>query len=65
MCIRDSATTEPFLRDWENEIKPIIKKNIRRVISNPVDVARYLIEFYNLARPVKKASQQSGQSAGL
>ena len=59
------ATTEPFLRDWENEIKPIIKKNIRRVISNPVDVARYLIEFYNLARSVKKASQQSGQSAGL
>lgn len=59
------ATTEPFLRDWENEIKPIIKKNIRRVIANPVDVARYLIEFYNLARSVKKASQQSGQSAGL
>ena len=59
------ATIEPFLRDWENEIKPIIKKNIRRVIANPVDVARYLIEFYNLARSVKKASQQGGQSAGL
>ncbi|MFT3849651.1 MAG: GspE/PulE family protein [Propionivibrio sp.] len=59
------ATTEPFLRDWENEIAGIIKKRIRRVIANPSDVARYLVEFYNLARSVKKAAQLGGQSAGL
>ena len=59
------ATTEPFLRDWEKEIEFISKKRIRRVIANPLDVARYLVEFYNLARSVKKASQQGNQSAGL
>ncbi|WP_305074572.1 GspE/PulE family protein [Propionivibrio sp.] len=59
------ATTEPFLREWEKEIESITKKRIRRVISNPVDVARYLVEFYNLARSVKKAAQQGNQSAGL
>lgn len=59
------ATTEPYLRDWEKEIRPIIKKKIRRVIASPVDVARYLIEFYNLARSVKKATQLGGQSSGL
>ena len=59
------ATTEPFLREWEKELKPILKKSIRRVVANPVDVARYLIEFYNLARSVKKATQLGGQSAGL
>ncbi len=59
------ATTEPFLRDWENEIAGIIKKRIRRVIANPSDVARYLVEFYNLARSVKKAAQLGGQSTGL
>jgi len=59
------ATTEPFLREWEKEMRPIVKKSIRRVVANPVDVARYLIEFYNLARSVKKATQQGGQSAGL
>ncbi len=59
------ATTEPYLREWENEIAPLVKRRIRRVIANPVDVARYLIEFYNLARSVKKATQQGGQSAGL
>ncbi len=59
------ATTEPYLRDWEKEIRPIVKKNIRRVIASPVDVARYLVEFYNLARSVKKATQLGGQSSGL
>jgi len=59
------ATTEPFLREWEKEILPIVKKKIRRVIASPVDVARFLVEFYNLARSVKKASQQGGQSSGL
>ena len=55
------ATTEPFLREWEKELAPILKKSIRRVIANPVDVARYLVEFYNLARSVKKAAQNGGQ----
>jgi len=59
------ATTEPYLRDWEKEIRPIIKKKIRRVIASPVDVARFLVEFYNLARSVKKATQLGGQSSGL
>ncbi len=59
------ATTEPYLRDWEKEIRPIVKKNIRRVFASPVDVARFLVEFYNLARSVKKATQLGGQSSGL
>ncbi|WP_291991488.1 GspE/PulE family protein [Candidatus Accumulibacter sp. ACC003] len=59
------ATTQPFLRDWEKEIRPIVKKDIRRVLANPVDVARYLVEFYNLARSVKKASQLGGQGGNL
>ena len=59
------ATTEPFLRDWEDEIAGISRKRIRRVIASPSDVARYLVEFYNLARSVKKAAQLGGQSAPI
>jgi general secretion pathway protein E len=36
------------------------EKEIRRVVASPADVARYLVEFYNLARSVKKAAQTSG-----
>ncbi len=59
------ATTEPYLREWEKELAPILKKSIRRVVANPVDVARYLVEFYNLARSVKKAAQNGGQGNNL
>ncbi|WP_079434714.1 GspE/PulE family protein [Zoogloea sp. LCSB751] len=58
------ATTQPFLREWEKEVAGILKKEIRRVIANPADVARYLVEFYNLARSVKKAAQSSGHGSG-
>ena len=44
------ATAEPFLREWEAELKQILRKDIRRVMANPVDIARYLVEFFNLAK---------------
>ncbi len=49
------ATAEPFVRAWETELEPILRKRIRRVIANPDDIARYQVEFYNLAKSVKGA----------
>ncbi len=49
------ATAEPFQRAWEAELEPILRKSIRRVIANPADISRYQVEFYNLAKSVKKA----------
>ncbi|MDP1652498.1 MAG: GspE/PulE family protein [Rhodocyclaceae bacterium] len=49
------ATAEPHIRGWEEELKPILKKDIRLVIANPEDIARYQVEFYNLARSIKGA----------
>ncbi len=62
------ATSEPFLREWEKVLKPILRRDIRRVMASPVDISRYLVEFYNLARSVKTASRTdrqgiSGQSS--
>jgi len=58
------ATAEPFVREWEAELAPILGKRIKRVIANPLDINRYLIEFYNLARSVKKAAQKSESEGG-
>ena len=62
------ATAEPFLREWEKVLTPILRREIRRVMATPVDISRYLVEFYNLARSVKTASKNdrqgvSGQSS--
>jgi general secretion pathway protein E len=59
------ATAEPFLTEWERELAPILRLQIKRVVANPVDIQRYLAEFYSLARSVKRAVQsQSGSFSG-
>lgn len=53
------ATSEPFLREWEKVLKPILRKDIRRVVASPGDINRYLVEFYNLALSVKSAEKNN------
>ena len=53
------ATSEPFLREWEKVLKPILRKEIRRVVATPTDISKYLVEFYNLARSVKSAEKNN------
>ncbi|HYG55870.1 MAG TPA: GspE/PulE family protein [Burkholderiales bacterium] len=59
------ATAEPGVRDWEPELSRMIKRDIRRVIANPVDIERYQVEFYNLAKSVKGANRKAGGASGL
>jgi general secretion pathway protein E len=56
------ATAEPYIREWESELSRIIKRDIRRVIANPLDIERYQVEFYNLAKSIKGASKNASLS---
>jgi general secretion pathway protein E len=59
------ATAEPYVREWEPEIARMSKRAIRRVIANPLDIEKYQVEFYNLARSVKGANKKSSAATGL
>jgi general secretion pathway protein E len=59
------ATAEPFIREWIPELKPILRKEIRLVMANPEDISRYLVEFFNLAKSVKKAAAKGEINSGL
>ncbi|MGC2519898.1 MAG: GspE/PulE family protein [Burkholderiales bacterium] len=59
------ATCEPYVKEWEKELKPILRLEIRRVVANPLDIGRYQVEFYNLAKSVKGAQKQGDQRSGL
>jgi len=59
------ATAEPFVREWERELAGILKVDIRRVIANPVDIERYQVEFYNLAKSIKGANRNASAGGGL
>ena len=56
------ATAEPFDTGWVAEIESHLRRPVRLVVANPVDVRRYTTEFYALARSVR-AAQKSGEVA--
>jgi general secretion pathway protein E len=53
------ATGEPFVKSFAEELERILKLDVKFVFSNPQDVRRYLGEFYNLARSMKRAQDAS------
>src|SRR5204862_333932 len=59
------ATAVPHVREWEAELARISKREIRRVIANPLDIERYQVEFYNLARSIKGAHRSASAASGL
>src|SRR3954465_11860893 len=59
------ATAEPYVREWETELARIIKRDIRRVIASPLDIERYQVEFYNLAKSIKGAGKAATGASGL
>ncbi|OMG54496.1 type II secretion system protein E [Azonexus hydrophilus] len=59
------ATAEPFVSEWVAELRQILRKDIRRVMANPEDISRYLVEFFSLAKSVKKAAARGESTAGL
>src|SRR5512137_587373 len=59
------ATAEPFVRDWADELEKILNVRVQLAFANPQDIRRYLGEFYNLARSMKKAQEASKGAVSL
>ena len=49
------ATCEPFDTRWFADIGHVLRREVRRVVVNPVDLQRYLVEFYGVQRSIQKA----------
>lgn len=46
------ASCEPFISAWEPELSRITQLKIKRVIINPRDLERYLVEFYGVSKSI-------------
>ena len=61
------ATAEPFDTPWAADLAQMIRREINLVVANPLDVNRYLLEFYGvqrsiaLARDAKQEDYDSGK----
>ncbi len=49
------ATTEPWLSEWQSVLRQTLRRDIARVIANPLDINRYQLEFYGVSRSVRGA----------
>ncbi len=49
------ATADPFHFEWQAELEQMLRKKVHRVLANPKDISRYLIEFYALTDSVRRA----------
>lgn len=56
------ATSEPFMTDWVQEVKRQARREVRLVLANPTDIAKYTAEFFSLAKSVKAALKSGGTS---
>ena len=57
------ACLQPFMGGWEPQIEHVARRPIKKVVANPADIERYMVEFYTLARSVSGASGAVAASA--
>ncbi|WP_248806680.1 GspE/PulE family protein [Pseudomonas sp. MWU13-2100] len=50
------ASAQPHVRTWEADLSHVLKLPIRRVVANPLDIQRFTVEFFRLAKSVSGAS---------
>jgi general secretion pathway protein E len=53
------ATSEPFVRSWVPEISNLLRRKVELVFANPLDVKRYVAEFFSLAQSVRRAQEKA------
>lgn len=54
------ATAEPNVRSWESELSHVNKGiDIKRVITNPLDISRFLNEFYSVSHSIRRATSET------
>ncbi|TFY87026.1 type II/IV secretion system protein [Pseudomonas kairouanensis] len=52
------ASAQPYLCGWEAGLAQVLKRSIKRVVANPLEIRRYTDEFYRLAKSVSGADQK-------
>ena len=53
------ATSEPYVRSWIPELSNLLRRRVELVFANPLDVKRYVAEFFALAQSVRRAQEKA------
>jgi general secretion pathway protein E len=56
------ATCEPFDTAWASDLAQMLRRDVHRVVSSPLDINRYLQEFYGVQRSIQLAQDAKGNA---
>ena len=59
------ATMQPFDQSWIESLQQTSRKTVRTVVASPVDITKYTLEFYALAKSVFGAGSSASVGAGI
>lgn len=57
------ASTQPWVSSWEADLRQVLKRPIKRVIANPLEIQRLSVEFFQLAKSVTGAALNDQQAS--
>jgi general secretion pathway protein E len=55
------ATADPYAQEWVDELGRALRKTIVRVLASPLDISRYLDEFYSVGRAMQRAASDAAK----
>ena len=59
------ASAQPWVSSWEADLRQSLKRPIRRVIANPLEIQRLSVEFFQLAKSVTGAALNDQKTSSL
>ncbi len=59
------ATAEPFITEWMPDLGKLLRRDIKRVLANPLDIQRFLMEFSGLARSLQTAKSEGSSGVDI
>jgi len=59
------ASGEPFISGWESNLEHVLRKRVRRVLTDPRAIARHTAEFYTMAGSVRGARGGEPADSGI
>ena len=54
------ATGQPFITSWVEGLEQATRRRVKRVVVNPAELQKYMVEFYALSRSVLGAGRVQG-----
>jgi general secretion pathway protein E len=57
------ATAEPFDMSWAKDLAQMLRRDVHRVVASPIDINRYLAEFYGVQRSIRLATDAKGSDS--